>query len=212
MAQMTPDIFFDFSQFQWNNIFSDITNVWEALPKIIPFITSQFSNGIITANYQDRNDVFIGEGTVIQPGVHIPGPAIIGKNCILGHASLYREGVIIGDNTHIGHAVEVKHSIILNNAAAAHLNYIGDSIIGNNVNISGGTILANFRLDKKPILIKTKEKIYNTELRKFGAIIGDNSNVGVNSVLNPGTILGKNCLVYPLQSARGYYENNEIIK
>lgn len=208
----TPTEFFDFSKFPYREIFTDVSESWNVLPQIVPFIEAAFQTGKLTANYQDRNDVFIGEGAVIHPSVEIIGPAIIGKNCVLGHASLIRGGVILGDNVTIGHAVEVKHTLFLNDATAAHLNYVGDSIIGNGVNISGGAIVANYRLDKKPVSFWHKEKKIETGLEKFGAIIGDQSVIGVNAVLNPGTILGKSCLVHPLVTVKGVYAEKEIIK
>jgi len=186
---------------------------WESVSQIIPFIQKMFANKTFTANYKGRLDVFIGEGTKIHPMADIAGPAIIGKNCVINHAAFLREGCIIGDNAHIGHAVEVKHSIILDNTMLAHLNYIGDSIIGNNVNISGGAILANLRLDKKNISIKTQDsREIDTGLQKFGAVVGDNTIIGVNSVINPGTLLGKNTVVFPLKSVSGIHENNAVIK
>ncbi len=161
---------------------------------------------------KDRKDIFVGEGTTIQEGAVIIGPAIIGKNCVIGHCSLIRENCILGDNVHIGHAVEIKNSVFLNSAIAAHLNYIGDSLIGKNANISGGAILANFRLDKKTIAIRNGIEKIDTGLQKFGSIVGDGSSIGVNTVLNPGTILGKKTVVYPLTSVTGVHQDGEVIK
>lgn len=186
---------------------------WEAVSQILPFIQKIFKEKNLIANYKDRDDVFVGVGTQIHPSVDIVGPAIIGENCIINHAAFLREGVILGDNVHVGHAVELKHSIILNNTFIAHLNYVGDSIIGNSVNISGGAILANFRLDKQNISVKTPDGLkIDTGLQKFGAAIGDNTVIGVNSVINPGTVLGKNTVVFPLKSVSGVHENNAVIK
>lgn len=186
---------------------------WETVTQIIPFIQKLFNDQKLMPNYKGRKDVYLGKGTTIHPTADIVGPAVIGRNCVIDHTAFLREGCIIGDNAHIGHAVEVKHSIILNNSIIAHLNYIGDSIIGNKVNISGGAILANFRLDKQNISIKTQygSKI-GTGLQKFGAVIGDNAVIGVNSVINPGTILGKNTVVFPLRSVSGVHEKNAVIK
>lgn len=212
VTNLTTEHLFDISSFPFKDLFAHSTYPWEALPKIEQYITSLFKEKKLVGNYQEREDVFIGEGTVIQPGVEIVGPAIIGSNCLIGHASLLRNGCIIGDNVHIGHAVEIKHSVLLNGSAAAHLNYIGDSVIGNNVNLSGGSILANFRLDKQPVMIKTGDERIETGLQKCGAMIGDGANIGVNAVLNPGTVLGKDCIVYPLQLVTGVYEKTTIIK
>lgn len=209
---LTNTNFFDITQFRFKEILTH-PSPWDSVSQIIPFIQKLFSQNIAFANYKEGKEVYLGQGTKIHPSVEIVGPAIIGANCVIDHTAFLREGCIIGDGVHVGHAVEVKHSIILNNTFISHLNYVGDSIIGNNVNISGGAILANFRLDKQNIIVKTKtgQKI-NTGLQKFGAAIGDNSMIGVNSVINPGTLLGKNTIVFPLKSVSGVYENNAIIK
>lgn len=207
-----PEKFFNLSNCQFLEIFYKSKFAWEALPKIAEYIELQFKNKKLISNFGNKNNIFIGKGTIVQDGATIIGPAIIGRNCVIGHSSLIRENCLLEDNVHIGHAVETKNSIFLKNARVAHLSYIGDSIIGCNTNISGGVILANFRLDKKPITVRYKNQIINTELKKFGAVVGDNSNIGVNSVLNPGTILGKNTVVHPLNSVIGAHKDNEIIK
>lgn len=186
-------------------------NPWESIADLSEFIENLFRSNKITANYKDKKNVFVGEGTLVHPTVDIVGPAIIGTNCDIRHTAYLRENCLIGDNVVIGHAVEVKHSIFLNSSAANHFCYIGDSIIGNHVNISGGAIFANLRLDKKKILIKYNNNKIDTGLNKFGSAIGDNSVIGVNSVLNPGTILGKNTFVFPLKSASGVYGENSKI-
>lgn len=212
MNNFKKENFFDLSDFEFKDIFSDIDSVWDVLPKIGPYLELLFSNKILIGNYKGKKNVFIGEGSVVHDNVEILGPVIIGKNCIISHASYLRENCLLGDNVRIGHAVEVKNSIFLTGGVAAHLNYIGDSVIGNNVNISGGAMLANFRLDKKPVAIRNREEIINTNLEKFGAIVGDDSIIGVNAVLNPGTILGKKTIVYPLISVKGAHLDNGIIK
>lgn len=204
--------FFDLLTFEYKDIFNDVDLIWEALPKIKEYIEMQFKSNMLIANYRDKKNVFVGEGTVIQEGAFIQGPAIIGKYCVIGHGSFIRANCIIGNNVQIGHAVEVKGSIFLNDSKAAHLNYVGDSIIGNKVNISGGAILANYRLDKKSIMVIDGENKIETGLEKFSSIIGDRSSIGVNAVLNPGTILGKNTIVYPLILVKGVHKDNEVIK
>lgn len=212
MDNFKAEKFFDLSTFAYRDIFSDTNYVWEAIPKIKEYIQMQFKSGQLKANYKEKDDVYVGEGTIIQEGVTIVGPAIIGKYVLLRHSSYIRENCIIGNNVQLGHAVEVKGSIFLDDSKAAHFNYVGDSIIGNKVNISGGAILANYRLDKKPVMVIAGENKIETGLEKFGSVIGDRSNVGVNSVLNPGTILGKNTTIYPLISVKGAHKDNEIIK
>lgn len=190
--------FFDLKGFSHAKIFEGVGNIWDVLPKL--------------RDYVKKNGQSIGGGTVVEEGSYLKGPAIIGKNCIISHGAYIRENCIVGDNVHIGHGVEVKNSIIVSNTAVAHLNYIGDSIVGSNVNIGGGAKTANFRLDGQNIRIKVGEERVDTGLQKLGAIIGDGSKIGVNSVLNPGTILGKNVWVYPLVSVFGVHEDGEVIK
>lgn len=204
-------LFFDTSLFAYRDILESCTP-WQSVASLTGFLAQIFAKGRLIPNFRGKPDIFVGTGTTIHDSVEIKGPAIIGRDCEIRHAAFLREGCIIGDNTIIGHAVEVKHSIILNNSILAHLNYIGDSIIGNNVNISGGVVVANFRLDKQNIVIKSQEGNVDTRLPKFGAVVGDNSQIGVNSVLNPGTLLGKNTAVYPLKSITGVHLDNAILK
>lgn len=212
MNDFKADKFFDLKSFEYRDIFSEINFVWEVLPKIKDYIEMQFKTGSLKPNYKEQNDVYIGEGTIIQEGATIEGPAIIGKYALIGHGSFIRQNCIIGGNVQIGHAVEAKGSIFLTDSKIAHLNYIGDSVVGNKVNISAGVILANYRLDKKAVMVIDGENKIETGLEKFSSIIGDSSSIGVNCVLNPGTILGKNTTVYPLISVKGVHKDNEIIK
>lgn len=207
---LSPQSFFDMTGFPHREIFSTCQFVWEALPKIGIYISELFKSGKIKANYGE--DIFLGEGTLVEPGAYIAGPAILGKNCRIGHAAYLRENILVGDNCVLGHGLEVKNSLFLPGAVAAHLNYVGDSILGREVNLSAGVILANFRLDKKSVSVRAGEKTYETKLLKFGAVVGDGGRVGVNSVLNPGTVLGKNCRVYPLTSVRGYHPAESVIR
>lgn len=212
MDNFKAEKFFDLSSFEYKDIFNDINSVWEVLPKIKDYIEMQFKSGQLKANYKEKNNVYVGEGTIIQDGVLIEGPAIIGKYALLRHGSFIRTNCIIGNNVTIHHGAEVKGSIFLNDSYAPHVGYVGDSIVGNKVNIAAGAIFANFRLDKKTIFVRDGENQIETGLEKFGSIIGDSSNIGVNAVLNPGTILGKNSVVYPLLCVKGVHKDNEIIK
>lgn len=212
MSDFKINKFFDLTGFEYKDIFNDINSVWEVLPKIKDYITMQFKSNILVANYKDKKNVFIGEGTVIHEGVLIEGPAIIGKYNLIRHGSFIRESCIIGNNVTVHHGAEIKQSIFLNDSYAPHVGYVGNSIVGNKVNIAAGAILANYRLDKKSIVIHDSNNETDTGLEKFGSVIGDFSNIGVNCVLNPGTILGKNTTVYPLIFVKGVHKDNEIIK
>lgn len=212
MQVFTKEHYFDLSEFEFNDVFDNMEHVWDVLKKIESYISSQFSSGKLTPNHQGSNNVFIGEGTVVEEGAYIKGSAIIGKNCFIAHGAYVRENVILGDNARIWHGTEIKHTIMLNNAVGTHNGYIGDSIIGNRVNIAAGAIVANLRLDRKPIYVRHSEGKIDTGLLKFGAIIGDDCQIGVNAVLNPGTVLGKNSVVFPLTSVFGVHEEGSTIK
>ena len=159
------------------------------------------------------DDIYIGENTTIDTNVTIYGPAIIGSNCQIRSSAFIRENVLIGDNCVVGNSSEVKNSILLNQVEAPHFNYIGDSILGNYAHLGAGVILSNLRLDKKEIVIKhPTQGLIHTGRRKIGSIIGDCCEIGCNCVMNPGTILEKACMVYPLKNIGGYYLKNSVVR
>lgn len=202
MKDLLPQEYFNLNDFEFKEIFDDVNYVWEAIPKISKYI----------GKIKSPNGITVGEGTKIHPTAVILGPAIIGKNCVIGPHAYLRENCLLGDDVHVGHAAEIKNTILLNGAKVAHLNYVGDSIIGIRVNISGGALVSNYRLDKKPIRIRYGAEIIETNLKKLGSIIGDDSFIGAGVVLNPGTILGKKTLVYPLITVKGVHCGNSTIK
>lgn len=156
--------------------------------------------------------IAIGEGTVVEPGALIKGATIIGKNTEVRQGAYIRGDCIVGDRCVVGHTTEIKNGVMLNDAKAGHFAYIGDSILGNNVNLGAGTKLANLKILKSNVTINIDGKRYDTGIRKLGAIMGDNVETGCNSVTNPGTLLGKGCLVYPCTSVKsGYYPPNSRI-
>jgi NDP-sugar pyrophosphorylase family protein len=159
------------------------------------------------------DEIFVGPGSVVEPGALIKGPTIIGSYCEIRQGAYLRGHCLIGNRCVLGHTTEIKHSVMLNGAKAGHFAYIGDSILGNRSNLGAGTKLANLKITGTPVIVKINENIYETGLRKFGAIIGDDSETGCNSVTNPGTLLGRRCLVFPAISVRsGYYQNGSIIR
>ncbi len=209
--QITIDSLFDLKQCFASSIFDNLNYPWEVLPKIKPFIL-EFSKTL--PNDFERIDefVWVGKGTIIESSVLIKGPAIIGHNCELRHSAFIRENVIIGNNVIVGNSTELKNSILFNNAQTPHFNYVGDSVLGYKAHIGAGVVLSNLKSDGTMVKIKLGDEYIETGLRKFGAIIGDNSEIGCNSVLNPGTIIGKGSIVYPLTSVRGYIPDNHILK
>lgn len=155
----------------------------------------------------------IGKGVVIEPGVMIKGPAVIGDCCEVRQGAYLRGHVLAGRRCVLGHTTEIKHSIFLNDAKAGHFNYIGDSILGHKTNLGAGTKLANLRFIKGNLHIRYDDELIDTGRRKFGALLGDNTQTGCNSVTNPGTIIGKDSFVMPNTTVRsGLHPANSSIR
>lgn len=210
MVKLTE--FIDTEKLYFKSLFENLKYPWDALSRIEDFIKE---NGSRLEGFKEVSEgVYVGENVKIDSSVKILGPAIVGSNSKLGQGVLLREGVIIGEGSRILHGSEVKHSIVGNDTNAAHFNYIGDSIVGNNVNLAAGVILANYKSGAADLEVKIEVdgKKIGTGLEKFGAIIGDRVNLGSNVVTDPGTLVGKSTLVYPLAPIRGNIPANKIVK
>ena len=158
------------------------------------------------------SNIYIGEGTVVEPGALIKGPTIIGNHTEVRQGAYLRGNCLVGNKCVVGHATEVKNSIMLDGAKAGHFAYIGDSILGNNANLGAGTKLANLKIVDVEMKLRVEGKVYKTGLRKLGAILGDKTETGCNSVTSPGTLLGKASLVYPCVNVPGgLYPERSII-
>lgn len=157
------------------------------------------------------DEIYIGKGTIIESGVFIKGPAIIGDNTELRQGAYLRGDTLVGNGCVVGHTTELKSCALLGESKAGHFAYIGDSILGK-VNLGAGTKLANLKIVESNVVINIEGRKYKTGLRKFGAILADGTETGCNSVTTPGTILGKDVLLYPNATARGYYPPKTIIK
>jgi NDP-sugar pyrophosphorylase family protein len=156
--------------------------------------------------------VFIGRGTVIEQGAMIKGPAWIGEDCEIRSGCYIRENVIVGSGCVLGNSCEFKNSIIFDEAQIPHFNYVGDSIVGHRGHLGAGVILSNVRLDRGEISVSTGEGTTRTGLKKFGAIIGDHAEIGCNSVLNPGSLIGRRSILYPGTQWHGVAPENSLIK
>lgn len=217
MESLSPTAFFDVTPFFHNSIFHQCRYAWEALPKISAFLEEQ-ELGRIDADIPQGaylispELISIGYGTVIEPGVYIKGPCIIGQNCSVRHGAYLRGNVLAGDKCILGHDSEFKNAILMNGACAAHFAYVGDSILGNRVNLGAGTICANLRLDRGSIAIRVNGEHIQTGLRKFGAILGDDVQIGCHAVTNPGTLLGKEVICYPGINFGGFVPQGAVIR
>src|SRR5882762_10539488 len=189
-----PADLFDLSQTEHASIFDGCEYAWDALKKIAVYLAGhlrpRLNNRCEGVAYIGEN-VFIGEGTVIEDGAMIKGPAIIGKNCEIRHNAYIREHVIVGDHCVIGNACEFKHSLLFNYSVVPHFNYVGDSILGFKAHLGAGVKLSNFKVTSGSVAVEVNGKRLDTKLRKFGALLGDNTDVGCNAVLNPGSIIGR---------------------
>ena len=208
IERLSPIFFFDLTDTGHEAFFSEKVFVWDLLKELQTYLLSLELGKISCAipkgvHLVNKKQISIGKGTIIEPGAYIEGPCFIGENCHIRHAAYLRPDLLICDGCTIGHASEIKHSIMLKNGAIPHFNYVGDSIIGQGVNLGAGVICANLRLNHKEICVKIDEKEYNTGLKKFGAVVGDYSQIGCNSVLNPGTLLKKSSFIYPCSSFQG---------
>lgn len=157
------------------------------------------------------DNIYIGKGTVVEPGALIKGPTIVGENTDVRQGAYIRGDVLVGDKCVVGHTTEMKSSIMIYNSKAGHFAYIGDSILGQ-VNLGAGTKLANLKVFESEVILNINGKKYNTGLRKFGAVMGDDVETGCNTVTSPGTLMGKGVLSYPNTLLRGYYPANSIVK
>lgn len=205
---LRPSDFFHFLHYEHQAIFAKCTFVWEALNYLEAYISTYHQKPIEPKNYPGvmmihPEQIFIGEGTVIEQGAYIQGPCIIGKRCRIRHGAYIRENVICGDECVIGHGTEIKNVIALNQVHIAHLAYGGDSIYGNGCNLGAGVKCANLKFDGSLVTIHHEGQHYGTNKRKLGVVVGDQSQLGCNSVTNPGTLLGPGCHLFPCTNYGG---------
>jgi NDP-sugar pyrophosphorylase family protein len=211
----TPADLFDLSQSEHARIFDGCKFAWDALKQIESYLGAHLKPELRNrcegrAFIGDK--VFIGEGTVVEDGAMIKGPAIIGRNCQIRHNAYIRENVIIGDQCVVGNSSELKNALLFNGAQVPHFNYIGDSILGHKAHLGAGVKVSNFKLFPGNIEVEIDGQPFDTGLRKFGAMLGDHAEVGCNAVLNPGSVIGRNSVIYPNVFWRGILPANMIVK
>jgi UDP-N-acetylglucosamine diphosphorylase / glucose-1-phosphate thymidylyltransferase / UDP-N-acetylgalactosamine diphosphorylase / glucosamine-1-phosphate N-acetyltransferase / galactosamine-1-phosphate N-acetyltransferase len=196
-------------------LFENQKYVWEALKQIASYLQFRLKPAVlgelIGKPFISRN-IFIGAGTVIEQGAVLKGPAWIGENCQIRSGCYVRENVIIGNGVVMGNSCEFKNSILFDEAQVPHFNYVGDSILGYRAHLGAGVILSNVKLDHREIIVAAADENIATGLTKFGAIVGDRTEIGCNAVINPGAVLGRDCIVYPGVSFRGVLPEASIVK
>lgn len=217
MKKFLIDTIFNLTQYAYTEAFKGCTYAWEALGKLNQFLEDQelgkiecpVPEGVILVNPQL---ISIGKGTIIEPGAFIRGPCLIGRDCEIRHGAYIRGSVLIGNRCLVGHDTELKSSIFLDDVHAAHFNYVGDSILGNRVNLGAGVKLANLRLDSGIVQVVDNGQKISTHLKKMGAILGDDTQLGCNAVTNPGTVTGKGVFCYPCTVVSGYIPPQAKVK
>ena len=219
MDEIRINNLYDLNQTIASKLFEGITYPWEVLPKISEFIIN-FGKTLDKNEYDEiEENVWIAKSAKVAKTAFIAGPTIIGKNAEIRHCAFIRGNAIVGENTVVGNSTELKNVVLFNNVQVPHYNYVGDSILGYKAHMGAGSITSNVKSDKKLVVVKYGNNKIETGLKKFGAMIGDNVEIGCGSVLNPGTVIGRETNIYPLSSVRGvvpkksiYKNKNEIIE
>jgi len=197
-------------------LFENAVHVWDALSQISSYLQFRLKPGIharLIGKPFISGAVFIGAGTVVEQGAMIKGPAWIGEGCEIRNGCYIRENVIVGSGCVLGNSCEFKNSIIFDEAQVPHFNYVGDSILGFRAHLGAGAILSNVRLDHSEVVVSNGDGTFTpTGLRKFGAVIGDRAEIVCNSVLNPGSLIGRNSMLYPGTQWRGFLPASSTVK
>ena len=194
------------------DIFNGVTYPWEVLPKISSFIL-ELGATLSEDEYEKRGEnVWVAKSAKVAPTAFINGPAIIGKDAEVRHCAFIRGNAIVGEGAVVGNSTELKNVILFNKDQDPHYNYVGDSVLGYKSHMGAGSITSNVKSDKKLVVVKAGEEKIETGMKKFGAMLGDEVEVGCGSVLNPGTVVGNHSNIYPLSSVRGFVPANSIYK
>ncbi len=194
------------------NLLEEATYPWEVLSKIEEYIL-KIGEELSKEDYNKVGEnVWIAKSAKVAPTAYINGPAIIGENAEVRHCAFIRGNAIVGNNAVVGNSTELKNVILFNNVQVPHYNYVGDSILGYKAHMGAGSITSNVKSDKKLVVIKNGDEMVETGRKKVGAMIGDNVEVGCGSVLNPGTVIGRDSNIYPLSSVRGVVKAHSIYK
>lgn len=212
MKRLTISNLYNLDRTIAKELLEGLTYPWEALPLIGDFII-KLGNTLDLEIYEKRGEnIWIAKSAKVFDSVYLNGPLIIDENAEVRQCAFIRGNAIIGKGATVGNSTELKNSILFDEVQTPHFNYIGDSILGYKSHTGAGAITSNLKSDKSLVTVLLDGKKVETGVKKFGAMLGDNVEVGCNSVLNPGTVIGKNTNVYPLSFVRGYVAENSIYK
>lgn len=212
MTDITNKNLFDLTKTKGAELFEGTQYPWEVLPKISEFIV-ELGKSLPTDKYENpRENVWIAKSAKVFESAYINGPAIIGEHTEVRHGAFIRGNALIGENCVVGNSTELKNVILFDNVQVPHYNYVGDSILGYKSHMGAGSITSNVKSDKTLVVVKDGEIRYETGMKKVGAFLGDGVEVGCGSVLNPGTVIGRNSNIYPLSMVRGTVSAGAIYK
>lgn len=194
------------------DLFRDAVYPWEVLPRIGAFIMA-LGRTLPEDRYERRgDDVWIAKSATVYPSACINGPAIIDEEAEVRHCAFIRGNAIVGRGAVVGNSTELKNVVLFNKVQVPHYNYVGDSILGFRAHMGAGSITSNVKSDKTLVVVRAGDERMETGLKKFGAMLGDQVEVGCNSVLNPGTVIGRRATVYPTSMVRGFLPADSIYK
>ena len=212
MKELTVKELYTLEETIAKEIFDGVTYPWEVLPKIGEFIL-RLGAALPEEEYDKvGEDVWIAKSAEVFESAYIHGPAIIGKNAQVRQCAFIRGNAIVGEGAVVGNSTELKNVILFNKVQVPHYNYVGDSILGFKAHMGAGSITSNVKSDKKLVVVKTPKGNIETGMKKFGAMLGDEVEVGCGTVLNPGSVVGSNTNIYPLSCVRGYVPAGSIYK
>ena len=212
MKDYTIENLLDLNETIAKDLFEGKTYPWEVLSEIGDFIL-KLGESLDPEEYEKRvENVWVAKSAKIAPTAYINGPAIIGKEAEIRHCAFIRGNAIVGEGAVVGNSTELKNVVLFNKVQVPHYNYVGDSILGYKAHMGAGSITSNVKSDKKLVKVHTPEGDIETGIKKFGAMVGDNVEVGCGSILNPGTVVGRESNIYPLSSVRGVVPERSIYK
>ena len=212
MKELTVKELYTLDETIAKDIFEGVTYPWEVLPKISRFIV-ELGNTLSEEEYEKQGEnIWIAKTAKVAKSASITGPAIIGKDAEVRHCAFIRGNAIVGEGAVVGNSTELKNAVLFNKVQVPHYNYVGDAVLGYKSHMGAGSICSNVKSDKKLVVVKDGEEKIETGLKKFGAMLGDHVEVGCGSVLNPGTVIGRNSNIYPLSPVRGCIPADSIYK
>src|SRR3954465_5146247 len=210
-----PAEFLNLEQTGHAKLFENQKYVWDALKQIASYLQFRLKPAVmgdLLGKPFVSNQVYVGAGTIVEQGAVLKGPAWIGENCHIRSGCYVRGNVIVGNGGVMGNSGEFKNCILFDEAQVPHFNYVGDSILGYRAHLGAGAILSNVKLDHGEIHVGAADGHIATGLTKFGAIVGDRTEIGCNAVINPGSVLGRDCLIYPGANFRGVLPSASVVK